>query len=333
MANTATAQQTSHKQTLQQDRHAKRNINDGLVGSIYSDKEQEDIDKTASHHGRPKSMGAAINQSTKHKSSLAANRLASGMAKASAASGINFNKIAGINNPNTLPPQQNQQPPLRTPEAQAAQRDMDRDTPESMQPRGTGEVDPTPVSQLRSQMANLKARKASTNNDDAKDELEAMMEKQKERLRKAVKRKVEAGVKRGIIYVVDLIAGCLDLGTTGISTLIDVIFYVFTFGWLNLELIYGRAMRGGKDPFISPLSWDPIPMPVDPKGNILAGFLIAADLALFFIIFAIFALGMCAGFDYYQYLSNPPGFIIGAVTSGGGNACLGGILYSALGLF
>ncbi len=330
MAN-ATAQQIGHKQKLAQNRHAKRNINEGLVGTIFSDKEQA---ATQKHGG--KNMAQAYQRGIKQANTGNAEGIARGVTGSRVGRGLNKAFNLGIRNPNDVGPNKipQQQPlNLRTPEAQAAQRDIDRDTPESMQPRGTGEVDPTPVSQLRSQMANLKARQASTNNQDAKNELEAMMEKQKQRLRKAVKRKVEAGVKRGIIYVIDLLAGCLDIGTTGISTLVDILFYIFTFGWLNLELIYGRGMRQGKDPFISPLSWDPIPMPVDPQANILAGLLIAADLALIFIIFAIFSVGMCAGFDYYQYLSQGPAFILNAIGSGGGNMCLGGILYSALGIF
>lgn len=219
----------------------------------------------------------------------------------------------------------------KTREGQSAQRAIDRELPESRQPRGTQDVDPTTVTQLQMQMGKLKQRQAMAKNKESKAEIGQIIEKQKARIRKAVKRKAEAAMKRGIIYVVDLIAGCCDLGTLSITLLIDIFIYMFTFGWLNLELVYGRWFRDGKDILISPLSWDPIPVPVDPEANVLMGILVAADLALLFLLGGMFLIGMCVTYDYYLYSESPSEFAIMLATSPS-DACTGDIILQAFGL-
>jgi hypothetical protein len=214
---------------------------------------------------------------------------------------------------------------LKTREGQSAQRSIDRDMPESMKPRGN-EVDATSPNQLRAQMSRLKNRLSRAKSDEAKGEIEQVIEKQRMRLRKAVKRKVEAGAKRGIIWTVDAIAGLLDLGTSGISTLIDIFFYIFTFAWIDLEWIYGKHMRKGKDPLISPLSWDPIPMPVDENAVILEALVLSANIVLFVLIVLLVGIGVCLSYDYYLLTSSTVAFVKGVV-GGGGNTCTGGIIH------
>lgn len=224
------------------------------------------------------------------------------------------------------------QAPFTSPEAQAAKRQVDSQIPESNQPRGTQDVDPITESKLRSMISNIQMRQQQARSPGAQDELERLKQEQIDRLRKAVKRKLEAAAKRGIIYIVDLLAGCLDLGTAGISTLVDILFYIFTFGWLNLEMFYGTHLRKGKDLLISPLSWDPIPMPVDPDAIILQGLLVAADITLIILIFGISIIGLCAGYDFVQFYTNPADFVAGLVANGAGEACMGGIIKATMGL-
>lgn len=145
-------------------------------------------------------------------------------------------------------------------------------------------------------------------------------------IRKEVKKKAKAAFRRGMIIVIDLIAAALDLGTSGISFIIDFFVYIFTFGWLNLEMIYGTHIAKRKSKFISPLSWDPIPMPVDPNGLLLQGFVIAADIALGVAVVIMGAGGMCLLHDYVQVVSSPIHVGTGLASGGTGDLCLGGII-------
>ncbi|PJA45141.1 hypothetical protein CO174_04895 [Candidatus Uhrbacteria bacterium CG_4_9_14_3_um_filter_50_9] len=216
-------------------------------------------------------------------------------------------------------------PDLQTPEAQAAERRRQDETPESNRPRGTQEVDPTPVDQLRAQLSNLKLQMARTKNQSAKDELEKLKDEQMARLRSAIKKRAKAAFKRGVIWVIDLIAASFDIGTVGVSMIVDILIYTFTFGWLNLELFYGKKFRKGKDPFISPLSWDPIPMPVDPNAVILDGLVIAADIAIVILGFCLFFLGFCLMYDYAAFMQNPLNFAL-SVISTPGSSCVAAIM-------
>jgi hypothetical protein len=216
-------------------------------------------------------------------------------------------------------------PDLKTLEAQSYEQRRQRDIPESNQPRGTQEVDPTSVDQLRSQLSDLKMKIGKTKKQSAREELEKLKDEQIQRIRRAVKRRAKAAFKRGVIYVVDLIASGIDIGTTGVSIIVDIFIYIFTFGWLNLELFYGKKFRKGKDPFISPLSWDPIPVPVDPNAVILEGIIIAADIAIIIIGFVLFFLGFCILHDYISFMENPLDFATSIVQSPG-DSCFGAII-------
>lgn len=214
-------------------------------------------------------------------------------------------------------------------EAQAMQREIQEAVPESNRPRGTQEVDPSTVNELKAQLSNIKLKIANTKRKSAKAELERLKEQQIQRIRQAVKRRAKAAAKRGIIYVVDLIAAALDLGSGGVALLVDIFVYLFTFGWLNLELFYGRVFRKGKDPFISPLSWDPIPMPVDPKANLLAGAIIAADILIVMVSFVVFFYAFCMVTDFVAFYSDPGAFAL-SVVSNPGSVCAIGIFGIAL---
>jgi len=153
-------------------------------------------------------------------------------------------------------------------------------------------------------------------------------------LQNELKKKAKATFRRGAIYIVDLLAGALDLSSAGVTFVVDVMVYFFTLGWLNLELFYGTYFSKKKSRLVSPLSWDPIPMPVDKDAFILQTFVIAADLllAIAFIMF-LFG-GVCLMHDYVMITTNLLEVAkMGAdiATGGDGGLCLGGILLPVFG--
>jgi hypothetical protein len=159
--------------------------------------------------------------------------------------------------------------------------------------------------------------------------------KETQKLRKEIKKKAEAATRRGLIAGVDSIAAALDMSSVGISFLIDVGLYFFTLSWLNLEMIYGKHFAKGKSRFISPISWEPIPMPVDKDAIILQGFIVAVDLALGLALVVFTFSGFCLLHDYVKITSTIAGaFQTGASFASGNVAglCTGGILSSVLGL-
>ena len=95
-----------------------------------------------------------------------------------------------------------------------------------------------------------------------------------------VKRNAKASFKRGMIWLANTIAVSLDLGTMGIALIVDFAVYSFTFGYLNTEMVYGRWIAKGKHPLIGPISWAPIPMPIDKDAKILQGALIMLNIIL-----------------------------------------------------
>lgn len=150
-----------------------------------------------------------------------------------------------------------------------------------------------------------------------------------------VKAYMKTSIRRGAIYVVNLLASAVDLSSAGISFLINIFFYAFSLGWLNLEMFYGKHFAKGKSRYISPISWDPIPMPVDKGAIILQGFIITADLALALAILVLAVGGFCIVHDITKMTSSIAGAIqIGAALAQGQGAglCLGGILASGFGL-
>lgn len=138
----------------------------------------------------------------------------------------------------------------------------------------------------------LQARLAKAKKDYAVQEESGLADEAKEKTRaevkKAAKKAAKSVIIRGTTFLVTGIAGVIDVGTAGISLIVDFLVYAFSLGWLNLELFYGRLLRKDKDPFISALSYAPIPMPVDPKANILAGAVIAADIAVVLMLLVTF---------------------------------------------
>jgi len=140
----------------------------------------------------------------------------------------------------------------------------------------------------------------------------------KQKVQKEVKQAVKAGVKRGVIYIADSIGASLDMSTAGISTLVDVFMYLFTFGWLNVEMIYGTFIAGGKSNIIAPLTVDPIPVPFEKKtANLMAVFLLlAADVFLGIVGTAVILFACTLLYVVYILMSNPVGAAEFVLTNG-----------------
>ena len=174
-----------------------------------------------------------------------------------------------------------------------------------------------------------------TAKQQAQQQQEQQVSEETKKERDKLKQTAKSAVRRGAIYVIDLLAGALDISSSGISFIVDIILYLFTLGWLNLEMIYGKYFAKGKSRYVGPLSWDPIPMPVDKDALILSGFVVAADITLA-LAFLILTFG---GFCFIHDVVKVTGSIteaaqIGAALAQGqsGGLCLGGILSSAFGL-
>ena len=174
-----------------------------------------------------------------------------------------------------------------------------------------------------------------TAKQQAQEQQEEQVSEETKKERDKLKQTAKATMRRGAIYVLDMLAAALDISSSGISFLIDIIIYFFTLGWLNLEMVYGKYFAKGKSRYVSPLSWDPIPMPVDKDALILSGFVVAADIAVVLAFLLIALGGMCFGHDLMKVTGSITGAVqIGAALAQGesGGLCLGGIISSAFGL-
>ncbi len=148
-----------------------------------------------------------------------------------------------------------------------------------------------------------------------------------EEARDEIKKQAKAAFRRGIVYLVDLLAAALDMGTGGLSFFVDIFMYLFTLGWLNLEMVYGRWLAKGQSKYISPISWAPFKIPVDQNAFMLQCAIVTADLALATAIAVITFGGVCFAYDYMILLATPFDFAA-AIAAGGEGLCLGGIINS-----
>ena len=119
--------------------------------------------------------------------------------------------------------------------------------------------------------------------------------KQSLNVKQQIKQKTKAVVKRGILYLINLLSGALDLSSGFISTLITGIIYTMTFTIWNLQMFYGSYLSGywmtkKKSKYIDPLDWEPLPIPLSPI--ILHIALLAADIAI--VIIGVLAIGFAA---------------------------------------
>ncbi len=123
--------------------------------------------------------------------------------------------------------------------------------------------------------------------------------------REAVERTVKAGLRRGFQYIVELIAGAFDVGTSGITTIVNIFVHIINFSWLNVEMVYGSYMAKGESKVISPLTWDPLPVPLSPV--ILHVLLVAADLLLIIAFAALLSFAVLLLATAVVFVTDPAG--------------------------
>jgi hypothetical protein len=150
-------------------------------------------------------------------------------------------------------------------------------------------------------------------------------------MQQLVKKKAKAAVRRGMMYLLNLIGVAIDAGSGGVALLITGFIHLFTLGWLNTEMIYGSYFMKGKSKIVAPLSYEPIPMPIDKKGHILIAFVVAADIALVVAMVVLGSFGACFIHDVVKF-ANSPLQAGAALAQGGTELCLGAIISSTIGL-
>lgn len=208
---------------------------------------------------------------------------------------------------------------------------------EATQSDASSQVDSIQQAQAQQaqRLAGIQAAVNAQTQQQAKNMQTEQDDKATEQQRKEIKRMAKSTLRRGSIYVIDLLASALDLSSSGISFIMDIFIYMLTLGWLNLEMFYGRHFAKGKSKFVSPISWDPIPMPVDKEAIILQGFIVTADIALGLAILVLSFGSFCIIHDYVKVMGSiTEAALIGASLAQGasGGLCLGGIISSTFGL-
>ncbi len=171
-------------------------------------------------------------------------------------------------------------PLLSRPEAQSQSGDTDEER------EGESDQEGTLASLRRTALA---AKAKSGEEDGNKQAQRKGVDAATEEAQKAAKKLAKQAIPRGASFIANTLASALNLGTYGIALIVTFLVYLFSLGWLNVEMILGGWVFKGKHPIISPLQWSPIPMPIDnnPKTNsiFLTACVLAADLVL--IILAI----------------------------------------------
>lgn len=185
---------------------------------------------------------------------------------------------------------------------------------------------------IKSTLANFLTQTQAARKDAlAKQQAQTKEQEQTNQTREHVKQETKAAARRGIIYIVDSIAAALDIGSLGVSLLIDFFIYMFTLGWLNLEMIYGTYIAKKKSKYISPISWAPVPAmdQIDKGAYFLQGFIIAADIFVVVVGFTLFTFIMCILYDYMTIMSFQG--VTATLSAGGANLCTGSLASQLIG--
>jgi hypothetical protein len=136
----------------------------------------------------------------------------------------------------------------------------------------------------RFKQAIASARKFGSSQTKTEDDEESNEEQE---LTQAAMKKV---IPRGAAFVANHIATALELSTAGTAFIITWLIRFMSLGWLNVEMIYGRWIAKGKSKAIPPLSWAPIPMPIDKDAKILQVIIIMADVFCIVMVLLVFTL-------------------------------------------
>lgn len=151
---------------------------------------------------------------------------------------------------------------------QLARRQAQTEEPQSEPMMGQAITATSPTSQWKQMMAmarQLQAPQRQSEGEDAETQELAKLAAQRM-------------MPRATMFLANHVASALELSTAGTAFVVTWIARLITLGWLNVEMIYGRWIAKGKDKFIAPIAWDPIPMPIDKQATILQVIVILADI-------------------------------------------------------
>ena len=186
--------------------------------------------------------------------------------------------------------------------------------------------------ELSQKIANLQELAATEQNVQARNQINAAIDQTSAQLREKTKRYAKQAFRRLVIYIVDMIAMALDLSSATITLIIDWSLYLFTFSWLNLEMIYGRHMAKGKSKFIGPISWAPLKVPVDPNAIILQSLIISADIALAIAAGAVMFVGAAVVYVVVEVAKDPLAVVTAGSASLNAPSGFDGIIQILLGI-
>lgn len=132
------------------------------------------------------------------------------------------------------------------------------------------------LEKFRSQQQKSQLQQKTQGADEA-DPIAQAKNKAQEEIRKQIKN----GIRRGAEELAQSIGNAIDVGTTGISTLVTIFVYAFTLVDLNLQMIWGHYITKKKSIFFPALDWTPIPMPSIVPVQILHVGLVLVDILVF----------------------------------------------------
>ncbi|MBI2475521.1 hypothetical protein HYV69_03800 [Candidatus Uhrbacteria bacterium] len=143
----------------------------------------------------------------------------------------------------------------------------------------------SPTQQFKQTMA--MARRLNSSKTDAEDTEQESDHGDEQALKQAAIKKV---IPRGVAFLANQIATALELSTAGTAFIFTWFIRLFSLGWLNVEMVYGRWIAKGKSKAVPPLDWAPIPMPIDKDAKILQAIVILADVFCIVLLLLVFAL-------------------------------------------
>ncbi|MCR4314359.1 MAG: hypothetical protein NUV84_03885 [Candidatus Uhrbacteria bacterium] len=162
----------------------------------------------------------------------------------------------------------------------------------------TPQQEETLQAQQAQRLAGIQAGINAQTQQQAQSQKSQQGEEQTQQQREEVKKVAKAAMRRGLMFIINGLTSALSVGTYGIGFIITFPFQLFSLGILNLEMIYGKYFAKGKSRWVAPLSWDPIPMPIDKDALILSGFIVAMDIAFGVAILALSFGGFCLIHDF-----------------------------------
>lgn len=189
--------------------------------------------------------------------------------------------------------------------------------------------------QQAQQLAGIQAMMSMQAQQQAQAQQTQQADEQTRQQQEKIKRVTRSALEQGIAYTYTLLGAAIDMSTFGISFFVNAFGYLLVFVWSNIKMIVGNFFTKGRSRIISPLSWDPIPMPIDKNAIILCGFILTANIMLALAALTFSFGGVCTMHDFSIVTSSiTEAAEIGASLAQGqiGGLCFGGIISSLFGL-